>query len=119
MRTAETVLGVIRQRGERGLPLDDLYRQLFNPDLYLAAYARLYANQGALTPGSTPDTVDGMSLAKITALIADLRDERYRWTPVRRTYIPKKNGKLRPLGLPMCPSYCTSMQGVWGWPHGR
>jgi group II intron reverse transcriptase/maturase len=100
MRDATTVLGIIQERGKRGLPLEDIYRQLFNPDLYLRAYTRLYANKGAMTPGSTPETVDGMSLAKIAALIDDLRHERYRWTPVRRTYIPKKNGKLRPLGLP-------------------
>jgi group II intron reverse transcriptase/maturase len=100
MRNAATVLSVIRQRGERGLPITDLYRQLFNPDLYLMAYARLSANTGAMTPGSSPDTVDGMSLVKIDRLIADLRAERYRWTPVRRAYIPKPNGKQRPLGLP-------------------
>jgi group II intron reverse transcriptase/maturase len=100
MRNADTVLGVIRQRGERGLPITDLYRQLFNPELYLRAYARLSANAGALTPGSTPDTVDGMSLVKIDRLIADLRAERHRWTPVRRTYLPKPNGKQRPLGIP-------------------
>jgi group II intron reverse transcriptase/maturase len=41
-----------------------------------------------------------MTLAKIDALIAAVRNERYRWTPVKRTYVPKKNGKLRPLGLP-------------------
>jgi group II intron reverse transcriptase/maturase len=94
-------LGIIRDRGKRGLPLGDLYRQLYNPDLYLRAYARLYANNGAMTPGATGETVDAMSLAKIGALIDDLRHERYRWTPVRRTYVPKKDGKkLRPLGLP-------------------
>jgi retron-type reverse transcriptase len=91
MRTAETVLGVIQERGRRGLPLEDIYRQLYNPDLYLRAYARLYANKGAMTPGTTKETVDGMSLAKIEKLIEDLRYERYRWTPVRRTYIEKKN----------------------------
>lgn len=100
MRTAETVLGVIRERGRRRLPLENLYRQLYNRDLFLYAYGRLYRNEGALTPGATPETVDGMSLDKIDALIDALRQERYRWTPVRRTYIPKKSGKLRPLGLP-------------------
>jgi group II intron reverse transcriptase/maturase len=100
MRVAETVLSIIRERGKQGLPLEDIYRQLYNPGLYLMAYGRLYANKGAMTPGSTPETVDGMSMAKIDQLINDLRHERYRWTPVRRTYIAKKNGRLRPLGLP-------------------
>lgn len=100
MRNAETVLGVIRERGRRRLPLENVYRQLYNRDLFLHAYGRLYRNDGALTPGATTDTVDGMSLEKIDAIIDALRQERYRWTPVRRTYIPKKSGKLRPLGLP-------------------
>lgn len=96
------MLGIIRERGRRGLPLEDIYRQLYNPTLYLRAYARLYANKGATTPGSTSETVDRMSLAKIDAIITALRAERYRWTPVRRTYIPKKRGKkLRPLGVPV------------------
>jgi len=53
MRRAETVLGIIRERGTRGQPLEDIYRQLYNPDLYLRAYDRLYANKGAMTPGAT------------------------------------------------------------------
>jgi group II intron reverse transcriptase/maturase len=100
MRDADTVLGIIRERGRQGLPLEDVYRQLYNPLLYLRAYANLYANQGAMTPGTTTETVDGMSRRKIEAIIDALRFERYRWTPVRRTYIPKKSGKLRPLGIP-------------------
>lgn len=100
MRDAATVLTVIRDRGQRRLPLEDVYRQLYNPDLYLWAYGNLYANRGALTPGMTAETVDGMSRAKIDAIIEALRFERYRWTPVRRTHIPKKNGRLRPLGVP-------------------
>src|SRR5215510_10100777 len=99
MRSAETVLGVMRERGKRRLPLEDIYRQLFNPDLYLRAYGRIYRNDGALTRGATAETVDGMSQEKIAALIGDLRSERYRWTPVRRVYIPKANGKMRPLGV--------------------
>jgi retron-type reverse transcriptase len=100
MRNADTILGIIRDRGQRGLPLEDIYRQLFNPSLYLKAYARLYANKGAMTRGATSETVDAMSLRKIEQLIDELRHEQYRWTPVRRTYVPKKNGKLRPLGIP-------------------
>ena len=100
MREAETVLGVLRERGRRGLPLERLYRQLFNPQLYLLAYGRLYSNKGAMTPGPDSETVDGMSLGKIERIITALRHERYRFKPTRRTYIPKKNGKTRPLGLP-------------------
>jgi hypothetical protein len=101
MQNADTVLSIIRERGRRGLPLERIYRLLFNRDLYLHAYARLYANDGAMTPGTTAETVDGMSIAKIDQLIDDLRYERYRWTPVRRTYIAKKQStKKRPLGIP-------------------
>lgn len=100
MRNAETVLGIIRDRGTRGLPVDDLYRQLWNPDLYLMAYGRIAKNDGALTPGATRQTADGMKLEDISAIIEALRFERYRWTPARRVYIPKANGKRRPLGLP-------------------
>lgn len=100
MRNAETVLNIIRERGQRGLPLERVYRLLFRPDLYLRAYAKLYANKGAMTRGATGETVDGMSTAKIGAIIDAIRHERYRWTPVRRTHIPRKNGKKRPLGIP-------------------
>src|SRR5260221_627978 len=100
MQDAATVLDVIGTRGARGLPVERLYRQMFNPQLYLMAYGKLYANKGAMTPGVSGETVDGMSLAKIGAVIGALRAERYRWQPVKRGYIPKKNGKKRPLGLP-------------------
>ena len=100
MRSAETILGIIRNRGTRGLPVNDLYRQLWNPNLYLMAYGRIAKNDGALTPGATPETADGMTMEKIDAIIEALRFERYRWTPARRVYIPKTNGKRRPLGLP-------------------
>ena len=100
MRNAETLLGIIRDRGRRGLPLERVYRLLFNRDLYLLAYGKIARNRGAMTPGATLETADGTSLAKIDAIIEAVRFERYRWTPVRRTYIPKANGKQRPLGLP-------------------
>ena len=101
MREANQILGIIQERGKRGLPIQDLYRQLFNPQLYLSAYGKLYRNKGAMTKGSTPETVDGMTLSKIANIIELLRYERYRWTPVRRIFIEKKNStKKRPLGLP-------------------
>jgi len=101
MRPSTTVLGMLEDRGKRGVPIRDLYRQLFNPDLYIRAYARIYCNDGAMTPGSTPETVDAMSMRKIQQIIDALRQERYHWTPARRVYILKKNGKKRPLGLPV------------------
>ncbi len=100
MQDATTVLGIIRKRGEQGRPLKNLYRQLYNPQFYFQAYARLYSNDGAMTPDTTGETVDGMSGEKIKTMIDLIRQERWRWTPVKRVYIPKKSGKLRPLGLP-------------------
>jgi len=100
MQSAETVLDVLRERGRRGLPCDELYRQLFNPQLYLLAYGRIYSNEGAMTPGPDAETADGMSMGKIERIIHALRGERYRFKPVKRHYIPKKDGKQRALGLP-------------------
>jgi group II intron reverse transcriptase/maturase len=100
MQKAEVVLAVLRERGRNGLPCDELYRQMFNKDLYLTAYGRIYSNKGAMTPGAGSETADGMSEAKIDRIIGMVRRERYRFAPVRRAWIPKKNGKLRPLGLP-------------------
>jgi group II intron reverse transcriptase/maturase len=101
MREAETILSIIRERGRRGLPLERVYRLLYNPELYLTAYGKIYRNAGALTPGSTAETADGMSLAKTEAIISALRDERYRWRPARRVYIEKARSKrMRPLGIP-------------------
>src|SRR5713226_5091030 len=101
MRNAETILGLIRERGKKGLPLERVYKLLFNQDLYLMAYGKIYPNKGAMTHGVTEETPDGMSLEKMDAIIEALRYERYQWLPARRVYIPKKNGKKRPLGMPV------------------
>jgi retron-type reverse transcriptase len=101
MRKSEGVLTMLQDRGARRLPVNRLYRLLYNPELYLAAYGKIYRNRGALTPGSNPeDTVDGMSLRRIDELIKTLREETYHWHPVRRKYIPKKEGRKRPIGQP-------------------
>jgi retron-type reverse transcriptase len=103
MQEAEVVLSVLRERGRKGLPLTQLYRQMFNRDLYLLAYGNIYSNQGAMTPGASAETADGMSEGKIGQITGLMRCERYRFAPARRVFIPKKNGKLRPLGLPSWP----------------
>jgi hypothetical protein len=59
MQSADTVLGVLRERGRRSLLLQRLYRQLFNEQLFLVAYGRVYANDGAMTPGADGRTPDG------------------------------------------------------------
>lgn len=101
MRSAQTYLEIVHDRGQRRLPLQRVYRNLKNRDLFLAAYGKLYTNQGATTKGVDPDdTVDGMSLKRIDDIIDQLRQGTYQWTAVRRTYIDKKNGKKRALGLP-------------------
>ena len=100
MRTAETILNIIQDRGKRKLPLDDVYRQLYNPDFSLRSYAKMYKNDGAMTPGTTEETVDGMSLNKIDQVIEALRCERWKWPPVRRVLIDKPQGGKRPLGIP-------------------
>src|SRR5215475_16183818 len=101
MRTADTILNIIQDRGKRKLPLDDVYRQLYNPDMYLRAYARLYTNDGAMTPGMTEETVDGWSMEKVAAIIGAIRYEQWQWTPVKRVLIDKPKGGKRPLGLPV------------------
>jgi group II intron reverse transcriptase/maturase len=100
MQDADVVLSVLRDRGRKGLPCNELYRQMFNKDLYLLAHGNIYSNKGAMTPGTDSETADGMSEAEIDRITGLMRCERYRFAPARRVYIPKKNGKLRPLGLP-------------------
>lgn len=100
MQTADQILSAIRKLGEKRLPLTRVYRCLFSEELFLAAYGKLYRNQGALTPGTTNDTVDGMSRARIRTIIDQLRAERFTVRPARRIHIPKKAGGTRPLGLP-------------------
>ena len=78
-----------------------LYRYLLRPDIYYVAYQHLYSNKGAGPKGVTDDTADGFSEIYIENIIEALKNEMYQPKPVRRTYIKKSNGKMRPLGLPV------------------
>ncbi|MCI6401832.1 MAG: reverse transcriptase domain-containing protein [Oscillospiraceae bacterium] len=77
-----------------------LYRYLLRPDIYSIAYQHLYSNEGAGTKGVDEDTADGFSEEYVERIIEALRTETYHPKPVRRSYIQKSNGKMRPLGLP-------------------
>src|SRR3546814_6231673 len=70
------------------------------PILYERAYDRVSRNRGAMTPGVDGQTFDGMTLARLDRLVQSVAEGRYRPRPVRRVYIPKGNGKMRPLGIP-------------------
>lgn len=101
MLTAENYLELVRKRGAEGKPINRVYlNMLRHKELFLRAYGKLYRNQGATTPGADGQTVDGMSMQKIDNLIEELAERRFKWTPAKRVYIPKGNGKMRPLGIP-------------------
>ena len=101
MRNPETILNSLSAHSKDvHYKYERLYRILFNEQMFYVAYQRIYAKPGNMTPGSDDKTIDGMSIERIGHLIATLKDESYMPTPARRVYIPKKNGKKRPLGIP-------------------
>ena len=101
MRDPQQVLNALCEHSkDSGYRYERLYRILFNEEMFFIAYQRKYANQGNMTPGTDGKTVDRMSIDRIQKLVASLRDESYQPHPARRVYIPKKNGKKRPLGIP-------------------
>ena len=91
--------------------VDRLLRLITHPDWLREAALITLSSRGANTPG-----IDGMTRLSIVyglddyllELRKELRDGRYRPSPARRVYIPKPNGKQRPLGIPTVFSYCTS-----------
>lgn len=101
MRNPENVLNSLQAHSAQSdYAYDRLYRNLFNREFFFQAYQNIYANQGNMTAGTDGRTIDAMSTERIDRLIETLKDESYQPKPSRRTYIPKKNGKLRPLGIP-------------------
>jgi group II intron reverse transcriptase/maturase len=79
---------------------DNLYRLLYQEDFYIVAYERIKSKPGNMTPGTDKETLDGFSLEAIQDIIREMRTEQFRFKPVRTTFIPKANGKLRKLGIP-------------------
>ena len=101
MRNPEKVLNALYAHSkDQNYRFERLYRILFNEEMFFVAYQRIYAKPGNMTPGSDGITIDQMSIPRIEGLIETLKDESYKPHPARRVYIPKKNGKKRPLGIP-------------------
>ena len=101
MLLADKYLTIVRDRGERRLELRRVYRNMRCEALFLRAYGKLYSNKGAMTEGTDPnDTIQGMSRNRILSIIQRLKDGTYRWKPARRKYVPKANGKKRPIAIP-------------------
>ncbi|MBE5101483.1 reverse transcriptase domain-containing protein [Priestia aryabhattai] len=101
MRSPSSVLNSLASKSENSTyTYKRLYRNLYNPEFYYIAYQKIYAKQGNMTQGVDGKTIDGMSLKRIDDLIEALKTESYQPKPVKRVYIPKKNGKRRPLGIP-------------------
>src|SRR5260370_11651393 len=84
----------------------DVYRLMYKEDLYILAYERIKSKPGNMTPGTDEETLDGFSLEAIREIIQEMRTEQFRFKPVRTTFIPKANGKMRKLGIPMVRPYC-------------
>lgn len=100
MRSPKIILENLQKHSkEENYKYERLYRNLYNEDFYLLALQNIYANKGAMTPGIDGLTLDGYGKERVERIICSLKDHSYRPNPVRRQYIKKKNGKLRPLGI--------------------
>ncbi|MDR1992421.1 MAG: group II intron reverse transcriptase/maturase [Nitrososphaerota archaeon] len=102
MQNADMKLSILKQKSkhDENYRFERLYRNLFSEDFFLRAYQKIHSKEGNMTPGIDEQTIDGFNKGQITQLIELLKMERYHPKPVRRTYIPKKSGKQRPLGIP-------------------
>ena len=101
MRSPENVLkSLTKQSCNEDYKYERLYRNLYNPQFYLLAYQRIQSKQGNMTAGTDGKTIDGMGMARIESIIQKMKDFSYQPHPAKRKYIPKANGKMRPLGVP-------------------
>jgi len=101
LRNPNDVLSSLKKNAkDQSYQYERLYRNLYNPEFFLLAYQNIYANEGNMTAGTDGETIDGMGMERINRLIDSLKDHSYQPNPAKRQYIKKKNGKMRPLGIP-------------------
>jgi RNA-directed DNA polymerase len=79
-----------------------LYDKVASPWFLRVAWERVRRNKGAAGPdGVTIEMIETLGVdGFLERLSLELRERRYKAGPVRRAYIPKANGKMRPLGIP-------------------
>src|SRR5258708_26679502 len=99
-KTLERLEQLRKLNSNRQWKNDDLYRLMYKEDLYIVAYERIKSKPGNMTPGTDEETLDGFSLKSIREIINEMRTEQFHFKPVRLTFIPKANGKMRKLGIP-------------------
>jgi retron-type reverse transcriptase len=100
MTLTHRFLEIMHKLGTENKTVSKVFRRMLDINLFVTAYTELATNKGSLTAGTNDKTIDGTSIEKLEKLIEDIRNKRFRWTPVKRVYIPKSNGKKRPLGIP-------------------
>src|SRR5437016_2204263 len=100
MTSTHDFLRIMHKLGTERKTVSKIFRRMLDINLFIAAYTELAKNRGSLTPGIDNETIDGTSLAKLEQLIEEVKNKTFHSTPVRRVYIPKSNGKMRPLGIP-------------------
>jgi group II intron reverse transcriptase/maturase len=77
-----------------------LYKLLCDENFLFGCYHEIKSKPGNMTPGSDNETLDGISKYFFKKLSKSLEDESFQFKPVKRVFIPKANGKMRPLGIP-------------------
>ena len=103
---------------------NQLYRLMYKEDLYIVAYERMKSKPGNMTAGTDKETLDGFSLGTIREIIHEMRTEQFQFKPVRTTFIPKANGKMRKLGIPCVRDKVVQevmhmlLEAIYESPHG-
>jgi group II intron reverse transcriptase/maturase len=102
MQKAEIILSMLKEKSKENsrYKFSRIYRNLFNGDFYELAYSNIYAKAGNMTAGVDKQTIDGHNIKAVEKIIEQMYSETYQPKPALRKYIPKKDGKLRPLGIP-------------------
>jgi group II intron reverse transcriptase/maturase len=123
-KTLERLEHLRKQNSDKAWTNHDLYRLMYQEELYIVAYERIKSKPGNMTPGADEETLDGFSLGKMQEIIQAMRTEQFHFKPVRTTFIPKANGKLRKLGIPCVRDKVVQevmhmiLEAIYDSPHG-